>query len=386
MNRTDLEKISDILGCEIDFVRGLPQVKDLNRFKDEIGDKFDSKMKGHEDLLIAVFYLFLSVAWKQNIFPSSLLRINKAQANNEISPQLKIFSVNVTDDSLADLRVLFEAINQAETNLVSLCINPNRFDPITYFPNILKILRAAILEDYSGPLFLQTDSIYFDAKSFNNNRDGLLDKLKRICQNAIKSGIYNLNLDASELIDPEKSIPSEKMLMNLKMVAMAINLWIRNYQPNGIIVSVGGKIGTGEEGIVNKEELKDFLKRLFKEGSRLRFNTAGEDISKITINIKAKENKFIDQITALNMIAKKEFGLGGIVLNLEEVKNISQITELKDYEICEIQAKLLNNLKNVSNYQQIISACKIQKTLKDTNKYQMRINDFPKMNEFNNAA
>ena len=332
--------------------------------------------------MIAAFLLIYSIAWKLNIFPSSLQKIYKAQARHEISPQIKILSLDITEDSLANLRILFNSMNHEETKLLSLSINPKQMDQTWFFSYITKILAAAILEDYSGPIFLQTDSIYFDPLSFENDRDNLLDRLKKITQNAIKSGIYNLNLDASELIDLDQSVTSEKMLMNLKMVAMVTNLWVRNYQPNGITVSVSGKLGKAAMNFIQKDELKDYLKRLMKEGSRLRFNTAGDDISKIVVDYRTGNEVSVDYLGSLKLIAQNEFGLGGLAFDLGELKNISQITQLKHHEVCEIKAKLVDNLKNGKTYQEIIHTCDIQKKIDISDKYAMKIDQFPKINEY----
>lgn len=71
--------------------------------------------------------------------------------------------------------------------------------------------------------------------------------------------------------------------MNLKMVSIATNLWVRLFQPPGIIVSVSGSMGISREGLSEPDELKEFIKRLLKEGARLRFNLPQDDISSIQI-------------------------------------------------------------------------------------------------------
>lgn len=382
MDKKQIEKLDDVLDCGIFFDKSYPQVKDINKLKNRIDYIFDEKIVGNKDQLIAAFLLIYSIAWKLNIFPSSLQKIYKAQASHEISPQIKILSLDITEDSLENLRILFNSMNKEETKLLSFSINPKQMDQTWFFPYITKILAAAIMEDYSGPIFLQTDNIYFDPLSFENDRDNLLDRLKKITQNAIKSGIYNLNLDASELIDPDKSVTSEKMLMNLKMVAMVTNLWVRNYQPNGITVSVSGKLGKFAVDFIQKDELKDYLKRLMKEGSRLRFNTAGDDISKIVVDYRTGNKASADYLGSLKLIAQNEFGLGGLALDLGEVNNISQITQLKNHEVCEIKARLVDNLKNEKTYQEIIHTCDIQKKIDISDEYAMKIDQFPNLNEF----
>ena len=381
MNKNDFVKLDEILECGIFFDKGYPQIKDINKLKANINNIFDRKIASNEDLFSTAFYLIYSVAWKLNIYLSSLQKVNKAQANHEFSDHFKIPALDITEDSISILRHLFSAMNREETKLLALIINPKEMDQNWFFPFILKILAAAILEEYSGPIFLQTD-IYFDPLSFENTRDNLIDQLKKKTQKAIKSGIYNLNLDASDLVDQEKSVISEKMLMNLKMVAMATNLWVRNYQPNGITVSVSGKIGKGAAGFIKADEIKDYLKRLLKEGSRLRFVTAGEDISKIVVDYGGKNISTADQIGLLNTVSQNEFGLGGIVLDLGIINNLSQFTQFTNYDVCELRGKLADNLKKENSYQEIIHTCNIQKKIGVSDKYAMKMIQFPRPSDY----
>ena len=382
MKNNDFEKLDELLRCGIYFDKGYPQIKDINKLKTNINYLFDNKLEGEKDFFRAAFYLIYSVAWKLNIYFSSLQLVYKAQANHEFSPHFKIPAIDITEDSIPVLRQLFNTMNREKTKFLSLIINPKEMDQNGYFPYILKILVAAILEDYYGPIFLQTDSIFFDPLSFENNRDILIDQLKTITQNAIKSGIYNLNIDASELVDQEKSVISEKMLMNLKMVAMATNLWVRNFQPKGIIVSVSGKIGKGAAGFIKADEIKEYLKRLLKEGSRLRFVTAGDDISKLVVDFRTKEIRTSDQIGLLNTISQNEFGLGGIALDLGKINNLAQFTQLNNYDVCEIRAILPDSLKKENSWAEIIHACNIQKNIEISDKYAMKIEKFPLPNEY----
>lgn len=382
MNKSDLEKLGELIDCEIVFDKGYVNVQDIIKFKEKINILLESKIIENKDLSIAAFYLIYSVSRNLKIYLSSLQKINIAQANHEISPQIKVFSLDVTEDSLARLRLIFNSMNRTQTSLLSLCINPKQMSQTWFYSYISKILAAAILEEYSGPIFLQTGSIYFDPLIFSNHRDNLLENLKKTIQIAIRSGIYNLDLDASQLIEQDKSVTSEIMLMNLKMVAMATNLWIRNYQPNGIVVSISGKIGKGREGFIQNDELKDYLKRLMKEGSRLRFSTAGDDISKIVVDYESENNTPSDKVNQLNMIAQREFGLGGIVIDLQEMKKISQIKQLMKYEVCEIKAKLVDDLQNEKTYKELFQICNINNTIEISNKYAMKIDQFPKINEY----
>jgi hypothetical protein len=53
-----------------------------------------------------------------------------------------------------------------------------------------------------------------------------------------------------------------------------------------------------------------------------------------------------------------------------------------EYEVCEIKAKMDENLKNEKTYQEIFRICNIHKTIEISDKYAMKIDQFPKFNEY----
>lgn len=64
------------------------------------------------------------------------------------------------------------------------------------------------------------------------------------------------------------------------------------------------------------------------------------------------------------------------------MNNLSQFTQLKNHNVCEIKMKLVDNLKNVKTYQEIIHTCDIQKKMDILDKYAMKVDQFPKFNDF----
>lgn len=104
------------------------------------------------------------------------------------------------------------------------------------------ILAAAIKEGYSGPVFLQGDHYQFDSKKFHEYPQGQIDEIELSIKDALSASFYNIDIDASTLVDLSLQTPKEQQKDNFEMSAL-LTKFIRIMQPTGITVAVGGEIG-----------------------------------------------------------------------------------------------------------------------------------------------
>jgi fructose/tagatose bisphosphate aldolase len=104
------------------------------------------------------------------------------------------------------------------------------------------ILAAAIKESYNGPVFIQGDHFQFNSKNYFADQESELEKIKKITQEAINAGFYNIDIDPSTLVDYSKATLVEQQYHNYINTAKMTD-FIRAIQPDGINVSVGAEIG-----------------------------------------------------------------------------------------------------------------------------------------------
>jgi fructose/tagatose bisphosphate aldolase len=104
------------------------------------------------------------------------------------------------------------------------------------------ILSAAIKEGYRGPIFVQGDHFQFSSKNYFSDQDSELEKIKKITQEAIEAGFYNIDIDPSTLVDYSKATLVEQQYHNYINTSKMTD-FIRSIQPDGINVSVGAEIG-----------------------------------------------------------------------------------------------------------------------------------------------
>jgi fructose/tagatose bisphosphate aldolase len=182
------------------------------------------------------------------------------------------------------------------------------------------VLAAALKEGYSGPVFIQGDHFQANAAKFKDNPEKELDALKALINDAIEGGFYNIDIDSSTLVDLSKPTIKKQQEANYEVCAK-LTQFIRQIQPRGIEVSVGGEIGEVGHQNSTPEDLRAFMSG-FKE--RLRKGRAG--ISKISVQTGTSHGGVVlpdgtiaqvkldfETLKTLSEIARKEYGLAGAV-------------------------------------------------------------------------
>jgi fructose/tagatose bisphosphate aldolase len=187
------------------------------------------------------------------------------------------------------------------------------------------VLGAALREGFSGPLFIQGDHVQTNAKKYNSpEKDKELDGLRALIKEELAAGFYNIDIDTSTLVDLDKPTLQEQQEVNVNLAADFTAL-IRQHQPQGVTVSVGGEIG--EVGGKNSDvhELHAYM-----SGFNAALTTRGANLvglSKISVQTGTAHGGFINADGTLRMdvkidlktleelsrVARKEYGLGGAV-------------------------------------------------------------------------
>lgn len=121
------------------------------------------------------------------------------------------------------------------------------------------VLAAAIKEGYKGPIFLQGDHYQFDAKKYKEYPQGQIDEIELAIKDALNAGFYNIDIDASTLVDLSLSTKEEQQKENFEMTAL-ITKFIRSMQPSGIKVTIGGEIGHIGDTNSDVDDFEAFMK------------------------------------------------------------------------------------------------------------------------------
>ena len=182
------------------------------------------------------------------------------------------------------------------------------------------VLAAAIREGFEGPVFIQGDHFQISGKRYIESQQAEIDYLHGLIKEAIDAEFYNIDIDASTTVDLSKPTVKEQQKPNYTITAALTN-YIREIEPKGITVSVGGEIGEIGKSNSTVEELKAFL-----DGFKETANKNQTGLSKISVQTGTSHGGVVlpdgtlaqikidfDTLKKLSDAARNEYGLSGAV-------------------------------------------------------------------------
>jgi fructose/tagatose bisphosphate aldolase len=182
------------------------------------------------------------------------------------------------------------------------------------------ILAAALAEGFKGPVFLQGDHFQVNRAKYHSEPEQELNNIKALIHEAINAGFYNIDIDASTIVDLTKSSLEEQQKENCQ-VTMDMTKYIREIESQGITISVGGEIGEVGGRNSSVEDLRAFTKGYLELlGSDIR------GLSKISVQTGTRHGGVVlpdgsvanvdidfEVLKELSQAARKEYGMGGAV-------------------------------------------------------------------------
>ncbi len=184
------------------------------------------------------------------------------------------------------------------------------------------ILAAAVKSGWKGPVFLQGDHFQINAKKYAADATKETEAVKDLIREAIEAGFYNIDIDTSTLVDLSQTAIKDQQKRNFSLAAELTAL-IRELEPQGVTVSVGGEIGEvgGKNSTV--EELQAYMDGYLEE---IQKRGCDKGISKISVQTGtthggvpladgtvAKVKIDFDVLQRLSETARQKYGLAGAV-------------------------------------------------------------------------
>lgn len=261
-------------------------------------------------------------------FPASIHDLYMAGGNgayaNATAP-----AINIRTMTYDVARTILRAAQATDSKIVLFEIARSEMGyteqrPAEYAVNIL---AAAIKEGHQGPVFIQGDHFQANAKNYASDPEKEIASVRDLAEEAIAAGFYNIDVDASTLVDIELPTLAEQQEVNYKRTA-ELTRAIREVEPDGVTVSIGGEIG--EVGTQNStvDDLDAFMQGYQPELERLS-KEAGEQlqgISKISVQTGtshggvpladgtvADVNVDFETLAKLSEAAREQYGIGGAV-------------------------------------------------------------------------
>jgi fructose/tagatose bisphosphate aldolase len=146
---------------------------------------------------------------------------------------------------------------------------------------ITSVLAGAIASGWRGPVFVQGDHYQFNTKKYATDPEGTTEAIRKGTRDAIAVGYRNIDIDSSTLVDLSLPDVDAQQRTNYERAA-EITALIREVEPAGTTISVGGEIGEVGKENSNEAELRVYLDGYRRELTRL----AGADavgVSKVSV-------------------------------------------------------------------------------------------------------
>jgi fructose/tagatose bisphosphate aldolase len=161
--------------------------------------------------------------------------------------------------------------------------------------------------------------------------EGEVKALRELTAEAVGAGFYNIDIDSSTLVDlSQATIPEQQAVNSMRCAEMTA--FIRQLQPKGVDVSIGGEIGEVGGRNSTEEELRAFMdgyrNNLLEQklDGRRRRAAGMTGLSKISIQTGTSHGGVVlpdgtmanvavdfDTLQRLSYVARAEYGLGGAV-------------------------------------------------------------------------
>ncbi|MCX7829529.1 MAG: class II fructose-bisphosphate aldolase [Acidobacteria bacterium] len=184
---------------------------------------------------------------------------------------------------------------------------------------VASMLAAAIREGYEGFVFVQGDHFQANAKKYFEDKEKEIASLKKLIKESILAGFYNIDIDSSTLVQLEKPTVREQQKENSFVCAELTN-FIREIEPQGISVSIGGEIGEVGGHNSTVEEFEAFMEEYIP------LLKSGEPIKKISVQTGtshggvvlpdgtiAKVKLDFSVLENISKVAREKYKMGGTV-------------------------------------------------------------------------
>lgn len=298
------------------------KIIDQDLFKEDVVENLvETIVKSDSIPLRELCYRVAKAAAKEfRIFPSSIQNLYEARAREGII-HFTVPAVNLRTLTYDSARAVFRTAKKINAGAFVFEIARSEISYTEQRPQEFSssIFLAAIKENFTGPIFLQGDHFQVNAQEFHQNKDREINKLKDLISEAIEAGFYNIDIDSSTLVDLSQMSITGQQALNFDVCA-DLTKFIREQQPKGIEISIGGEIG--EVGGKNStlEELNAFMHGYLSKINGLK------PISKISVQTGTSHGGVVkpdgsiaevkidfNTLKALSQMARAEFGLAGVV-------------------------------------------------------------------------
>jgi len=322
-NKEELNaRLKGVVCCEDNGAK----VENVEELRNSVIDDlvYNAVLNSSKELRGLSRFIIRSISQELGIALSSIQGLYEARGRGECNG-FTVPAINIRGMSYELSRAIFRTAEKMNSGAYLFEIAKSEIGYTRQMPAELTavILSAAIKEGYKGPVFIQGDHFQVNAKKYSENSEKEIGGLKELIRQAINAGFYNIDIDTSTLVDLSFPSVEEQQRANFE-VGAELTHYIRELEPEGVEISVGGEIGEVGKENSTREELCAYLDNFNK---KLESSAQGaKGISKISIQTGtshggvplpdgsiADVNLDFETLEDLSKVSRESYGLAGAV-------------------------------------------------------------------------
>ncbi len=215
---------------------------------------------GDSEKQTAARWLLWELGQTLGIYPASIHALYVGRGRGEVPLNFTVPAINLRAMAYDSARAVFRAALARKVGTMIFEIARSEIGYTDQRPAeyLSVVMAAAIKEGYRGPLFVQGDHFQVNAKKFTANPEAEVQAVSDLVDESIRAGFFNIDIDTSTLVDLSPPTVDEQQRNNYEVCAN-LTAFIRDREPEGITISVGGEIGEIGEKNSDETELRAFM-------------------------------------------------------------------------------------------------------------------------------
>ena len=343
-----IKKLLELVDNSIAVDGANVKVLDANKFRKYVGKLVERSALASDSSAGWSRYIIRAAALELGVIPASIHDLYLARGRGDLPMAFTTPAFNLRALSYHAARAMFRAANKINAGAFIFEIARSEIGytaqrPTEYATNIL---AAAIAEGFVGPVFIQGDHFQVSAKKYMSNPDAELQAVRDLSVEAIAAGFFNIDVDTSTLVDISKPTIPEQQVLNYQLSAQ-MSAFIRQNEPKGVTVSIGGEIGEVGGHNSNEQELRAYMDGYNAELGKLAPGKPG--LSKISIQTGTSHGGTVladgslaavtiafDVLRDLSRVARKDYGMGGTVQHGASTLPEENFNQFVEHEAMEV--------------------------------------------------
>jgi len=281
----------------------------------------NSAMNENEEVRDACRWVIVEGGQELGIILASIHDFYMAAGRGEVTG-LSVPAINIRGLTFDTAAAVFQSCKNKNNSAVVFEIARSEMEYTFQRPPeyTSSVMAAGIALSYKGPLFMQGDHFQFRRSKFFKDKEKEMQDIRDLIKEGINGGYFNIDIDCSTLVDIDQPTLIEEQRNNYEMAA-AMTKYIREIQPEGVTVSIGGEIGEVGERNSTEEDLEAYM-----QGYKLAIGPDIVGLSKVSVQTGTTHGGIplpdgsiadvkldFDVLAKLSKAAREKWGMGGAV-------------------------------------------------------------------------